>query len=335
MKVLTTADASLAPLKGRRVAVIGYGAQGRAQALCFADSGLDVVVGVREGGSSWGLVQEDGLAVATIAAASECADIIHILIPDEVQKGVYLEHIERFVTPGKTLSFSHGFNVLFKYIQPPDGVDCILVAPKAPGTEERKEYVSGGGVPGLVAVEQDASGSALETALSMAHGLGLTRAGVLECTFAEETYEDLFGEQTVLCGGVAELIKAGFETLTEAGYPPEMAYFECLHEMKLIVDLIYEGGLERMWDVVSNTAEYGGRMVGPKIITGETRKAMKAALSDVQEGRFAKQWMAEYEAGCPQLNEMRSTEKEHPIEVVGRQVRALFTKGKSSTGITD
>jgi len=329
MKVLTTADASLAPLKDRKVAVIGYGAQGRAQAQCFVDSGLDVVVGVREGGSSWDVVKEDGLEVAAIAAAAEAADIIHILIPDEVQKTVYAEHIERFVTPGKTLSFSHGFNVLFKYITPPEGVDCILVAPKAPGTEERKEYLAGGGVPGLVAVEQDATGNGLETAISMAHGLGLTRAGVLECTFAEETYEDLFGEQTVLCGGVAELIKAGFETLTGAGYPPEMAYFECLHEMKLIVDLIYEGGLERMWDVVSNTAEYGGRTVGPKIVTDETRKAMKEALDDVQEGRFAKAWMAEYEAGCPDLNKMRVEEREHPIEVVGRQVRALFTKGKS------
>ena len=328
MKVLTTVDSSTEALKNRKVAVIGYGAQGRAQAQCFKDSGLDVVVGVRENGNSWGIAKEDGLSVTTIASAAEQADIIHILIPDEVQKNTYAEHIERFVTPGKTLSFSHGFNVLFKYITPPEGVDCILVAPKAPGTEERKEFLAGGGVPGLIAVEQDSTGQARETALALAHALGLTRAGVLECTFADETYEDLFGEQTVLCGGVAELIKAGFETLVKRGYPPEMAYFECLHEMKLIVDLIYEGGLERMWDVVSNTAEYGGRTVGPKIITEDTKAAMEQALTDVQEGTFARRWMAEYEAGSPELEKMRAEEREHPIEVVGRQVRALFTKGK-------
>ena len=329
MKVLTTADASLEVLKGMKVAVIGYGAQGRAQAQCFVDSGLDVVVGVRENGKSWNVVQQDGLQVASIADAAEQGDIIHILIPDEVQKEIYAEHIERFVTPGKTLSFSHGFNILFKYVTPPEGVDCILVAPKAPGTEERKEFLAGGGVPGLIGVEQDASGNAKEKALGLAHALGLTRAGVLECSFADETYEDLFGEQTVLCGGVTELIKAGFETLVDAGYPPEMAYFECLHEMKLIVDLIYEGGMERMWDVVSNTAEYGGRTVGPKIITDQAREAMRQALDDVQDGTFAKNWMAEYEAGSPELEKMRKAELEHPIEVVGRQVRALFTKGKA------
>ena len=330
MKVTTAEETSIEALKDVPVAVIGYGAQGRAQAQCFHDSGLDVTVGVREGGASWELAKKDGLKVTNIESAAEGAEVIHILIPDEVQSSVYQKYIARHVTKGKTLSFSHGVNILFGYVTPPEDVDCILVAPKAPGTEERKAYLEGFGVPGLVAVEQDATGQARDKAMALAHALGCTRSGVLECTFADETYEDLFGEQAVLCGGAAELIKAGFETLVDAGYPPEMAYFECLHELKLIVDLIYEGGLERMWDVVSNTAEYGGRMVGPKIITQETRVAMKAALSEVQNGTFAKQWMEEYEAGMPKLNKLREEERQHPIEVVGRQVRALFTKEKAN-----
>ena len=330
MKVLTVADATLAPLEGVPVAVIGYGAQGRAQSLCFHDSGLDVTVGCREGGPSWEAARADGLKVATIAEAADKAELIHILVPDEVQRKVYADHIARFVTPGKTLSFSHGFNVVYGYITPPSGVDCILVAPKSPGTEERKEYLAGGGVPGLIGVEQDESGKARDKALALAHALGCTRAGVLECTFKEEAFEDLFGEQTVLCGGVAELIKAGFEVLVEAGYPPEMAYFECLHETKLIVDLIYEGGLARMWDVVSNTAEYGGRTVGPKVITEQAKQAMREALERVHNGEFARQWIAEYDAGLPELTKMRETELQHPIEVVGREVRALFTRGRKA-----
>jgi ketol-acid reductoisomerase len=330
MNVLTAKDASLEPLAGVPVAVIGYGAQGRAQALCFKDSGLDVTVGLRPDGASWKQAQEDGLPVAPIAEAAERCQLIHILIPDECQKTVYDEHIARHVTPGKTLGFSHGFNVVYGYITPPEGVDCILMAPKAPGTEERKQYVAGGGVPGLIAVRQDASGHARDKALALAHALGMTRAGVLECTFEDETYEDIFGEQAVLCGGLAELIKAGFETLVEAGYPPEMAYFECLHEMKLIVDLVYEGGLERMWHVVSNTAEYGGRTMGGKIITDETRQAMREVLKGVRDGSFARRWMAEYQAGLPELTALRKAEREHPIEVVGRQVRALFTHGKAA-----
>ncbi|MCB9533283.1 MAG: ketol-acid reductoisomerase [Myxococcales bacterium] len=329
MKVLTDADATLDSLRDRKIAVIGYGAQGRAQALCFHDSGLNVTVGVRPGGPSWAAVQADGLRVASIADAAREADVIHILIPDEVQRATYDAEIAAHVTPGKTLSFSHGFNVVYGFIAPPDGVDCILVAPKAPGTEERKQFVAGGGVPGLIAIHQDASGTARGQALGLAKALGCTRAGVLECTFAEETNEDLFGEQTVLCGGVAELIKAGFETLTEAGYPPEMAYFECLHEMKLIVDLIYEGGLERMWDVVSNTAEYGGRTVGPRIITADTRAAMREALAEVHDGSFARRWMAENAEGLPELSRLRAEELQHPIEVVGRQVRALFAAGRA------
>jgi ketol-acid reductoisomerase len=330
MKVLTDADASLDVLADIPIAVIGYGAQGRAQAQCFVDSGLNVTVGLREGGPTWAQAEADGMRVVPVAQAAAEAELIHVLIPDEVQAQVYEEHIQRFVTPGKTLSFSHGFNVVYGYITPPEGVDCILMAPKAPGTEERKQFVAGGGVPGLIAVRQDASGRARDKALALAKGLGLTRAGVLECTFEDETHEDIFGEQAVLCGGLAELIKAGFETLTEAGFPPEMAYFECLHEMKLIIDLVYEGGLERMWHVVSNTAEYGGRLMGPSIITPEVRQAMRETLKKVQDGTFARGWIEEYRSGAKNLEAMRSAEREHPIEVVGREVRALFTQGRSA-----
>jgi ketol-acid reductoisomerase len=330
MKVLTDAETTLDALADTPIAVIGYGAQGRAQALCFRDSGLDVTIGVREGGPSWEAAKADGFDPKNIADASAAAQLIHILIPDEVQRAIYDEHIVAHVTPGKTLSFSHGFNVVYGFISPPEGVDCILVAPKAPGTEERKQYEEGGGVPGLYGVHQDASGNAAAKAISLAKGLGCTRAGVIQCTFKEEVHEDLFGEQAVLCGGTAELIKAGFETLTEAGYPPEMAYFECLHELKLIVDLIFEGGLERMWDVVSNTAEYGGRMVGPKIITDDTRAAMKDTLDKIHDGTFAKNWMAEHEAGLPNLTRLREEERMHPIEVVGRQVRELFEQGRNA-----
>jgi ketol-acid reductoisomerase len=324
MKVITSNQTSLDALKGVRISVIGYGAQGRAQAQCMHDSGLDVVVGARPGGKSHALAAEDGLRVLPLDEAAQKADLIHVLVPDEVHRQVYQTELARHVTPGKTLSFSHGFSIVYKRIEPPQDVDVILVAPKSPGTEERKAFLEGFGVPGLVAVHKDVSGQAKEKALSMAHSLGLTRAGVLECTFEEETYEDLFGEQAVLCGGVSELVKAGFETLTQAGYPPEMAYFECLHELKLIVDLMYAGGLSHMWDVVSNTAEYGGRTLGKKIIGPEVRQAMKETLDRVHDGSFAKAWVAEYEAGQPELNKIREEEREHPIEVIGRQVRDLF-----------
>jgi ketol-acid reductoisomerase len=326
MDVLTVQDASLDPVKGIPIAVIGYGAQGRAQALCFNDSGLDVTVGVRPGGPSDKLAKEDGLKTAAISDAAAGAELIHILIPDECHKEVYEKEIAEHVTPGKTLSFSHGFSIVYGRIVPPAGVDVILVAPKSPGTEERKAFLDGFGVPGLIAVEKDETGKARERALALAHAVGLTRAGVLECTFKQEAYEDLFGEQAVLCGGTAELIKAGFETLVDAGYPPEMAYFECLHELKLIVDLIYEGGLTKMWDVVSNTAEYGGRILGPKIIDGEVKKSMKACLDGVHNGSFAEGWMKEYENGLPELNRLREEEAKHPIEVVGKQVRQLFSR---------
>jgi len=326
MKIVTAKDVTLDLLKDTPIAVIGYGAQGRAQALCLRDSGLQVIVGVREGGPSWTRAREDGFSPVPIAAAAQKAEIIHILLPDEWHKALYDSDIAPHVSPGKTLSFSHGFSIVHRRIVPPKGVDVILVAPKSPGTEERKAFVAGFGVPGLVAVAQDASGKARDKALVLAHGLGLTRAGVLECTFADETIEDLFGEQAVLCGGTAELIKAGFETLVEAGYPPEMAYFECLHELKLIVDLIYEGGLGHMWHVVSNTAEYGGRTLGTKIITADTKKAMKGLLDNIQNGQFARDWVEEFERGMPNLEKLRREEAEHPIERVGKKVRALFVK---------
>lgn len=328
MKLLRESDASLDTLAGKKVAVIGYGAQGRAQAIMLHHTGIDVVVGLRADGVSWKKAETDGLAVWTVRQAAAEADIIHILLPDEVQKEVYEAEILPELSTGKTLSFSHGFNIVFKRVVPPEGVDVIMVAPKSPGTEELKVYEQGFGVPALIAVHTDATGKAKETALALAHAMRFTRAGVLECSFEDETYEDLFGEQTVLCGGVVELIKAGFETLTEAGYPPEMAYFECLHEMKLIVDLFYEGGIERMYDVVSNTAEFGGRTVGPKIIDAGVKERMKAALKDVESGEFARVWMKDYEEGLPLLKKLREEQKDHPIELTGRQVRQLFRRGE-------
>ncbi len=325
-KVLYDKDASLDALKGKTVAIIGYGAQGRAQALCMKDSGVNVIVGVREGGESWNKVQEDGLTPYTIKDAAEKGDIIHILIPDETQKDVYEKEIKQGVKNGKALSWSHGFNICFKRIVPPPGVDAIMVAPKAPGTEERKIFLEGFGVPGLIAVKQNASGKARDIALAMAKAIGLTRAGVLECTFEQETYEDLFGEQAVLCGGVSELMKAGFEVLVEKGYPPEMAYFECMHEMKLIIDLVYQGGLTRMWDVVSNTAGYGGLTRGKRIITPQVKDEMRKMLKEVEDGTFAKEWMAEYEKGLPNLKRRWDEEEKHPIEVVGKKIREMFKR---------
>lgn len=328
MKLLYEKDVNKETLTNKTVAVIGYGAQGKAQALMMHDSGVNVIVGLRENGSSWNKAKEDGLNVQTVSEASKNADIIHILIPDEVQADVYENEIKEYVTEGKTLSFSHGFNIIFDKIQPPKGVNVIMVAPKAPGTEERKVYLQGFGVPALIAIEKDETGNAKEIALAMANSMNFTKAGVLECSFGQEAYEDLFGEQAVLCGGTAELIKQGFEVLTEAGYPPEMAYFECLHELKLIVDLIYEGGIEHMYEVVSNTAEYGGRTVGPKIITPETKKAMQEALRRVEKGEFAKEYLDDYKDGFKNLNKLREEGKTHPIESTGEKIRKLFNKDK-------
>jgi ketol-acid reductoisomerase len=326
MKIYRDEDADTGVLKEKTIAVLGYGSQGEAQARCMKDSGLNVIVGLRKDGKSWEKAEKDGFEVYEVAEAAEKADIVHVLIPDEIQGEVYEKQIAEKLSEGKTLSFSHGFNICFGFIKPPANVDVIMVAPKSPGTEERKRYLEGFGVPGLAAVKQDASGKAKETALAMAKAMGFTRAGVLECTFEQETYEDLFGEQAVLCGGLSQLIKAGFEVLVEKGYPPEMAYFECLHEMKLIVDLVYEGGMEHMWNVVSNTAEYGGRTRGPVLIDESVKQKMRKVLEDVESGAFAKEWIEEYKKGLPNMDKLREEEKSHEIEKVGKEIRSLFRK---------
>ncbi|MFH1127581.1 MAG: ketol-acid reductoisomerase [archaeon] len=325
-KIYHDSDVKSDVLENKKIAVIGYGAQGRAQAQCMKDSGLNVIVGLRKDGASWKKAIDDGMTVKEIGDAAKEADIVHILIPDEIQKDIYDAHIKKHMTKGKTLSFSHGFNIVFNQITPPEDVNVIMVAPKSPGTEERKRYLEGFGVPGLIAIEKDADGNARNMALEMAKSMGFTKAAVFECTFKQETYSDLFGEQAVLCGGAAELVKAGFETLVNRGYPPEMAYFECFHELKLIVDLMYEGGLAHMWDVVSNTAEYGGRTVGPRIITEESRKAMEKTLDRIESGEFAKEWLNEYRSGNKNFNEMRKKEKEHQLELVGKKIRSMFEK---------
>lgn len=325
-KIYHDSDADVAVLQGKKIAVIGYGAQGRAQARMMHESGLKVVVGAREGGASWSKVTEDGLSVATIENATAQADIVHILIPDEHQKAVFETQIQPHLKQGVTLGFSHGFNIVYGHIVAPEGIGVIMVAPKAPGSEEYRVYKEGFGVPALLAVKaQNTAGNARELALAMSKAMRFTKAGVLECTFEQETYEDLFGEQAVLCGGVTELIKTGFEVLTEAGYPPELAYFECLHEMKLIVDLIYKGGMERMWKDVSNTAEYGGHTRGKRIITPETKEIMKKMLAEVEDGTFAREFIREAtENKMANLLEMRKAESEHPIELVGKRIRAMF-----------
>lgn len=326
IEILHDKDANLDLLKGLTVAVMGYGSQGEAQAKCMRDSGVNVIIGLRESGKSWGKAKEDGFTVLSFKDAAEKADIIHILLPDEHHKKVYDDNIAQHMKPGKVLSCSHGFNVVYKRIVPPEGVDVIMVAPKSPGPEVRNTYVDGFGVPGLIAAYQDASGKAWDIALAIAKAEGLTRAGVLKCTFEQETYEDLFGEQTVLCGGIVDLIKYGFETLTEAGYPPEMAYFECLHETKLIVDLIYKGGIQMMNEAISNTAEWGEYQTGPRIITPAVKKNMKKALKEIENGTFAKKWMAEAENGCPNLLKKREALASHPIEIVGKKIRSLFER---------
>jgi ketol-acid reductoisomerase len=323
-------DGNVELLNNKTVAVIGYGAQGRAQARMMFESGLNIIVGAREGGKSWNQIQEDGLPVATIAEAAKKADIIHILIPDENQKEVYEKDILPNLKEGDILSFSHGFNIVFKRIVAPAGIGVIMVAPKSPGTEEYKCYRQGFGVPALIAIEQENSdNNARNIAIAMAKSMFFTKAGVMEATFAEEAYEDLFGEQAVLCGGATALIKAGFEVLVEAGYPPEFAYFECLHEMKLIVDLLYEGGMERMWEVVSNTAEYGGLTRGNRVITQVVKQEMKQILEEVESGKFAEEFLEEYEQNnFKNMLEMRKAEGEHPIEVVGKRIRDMFKKGE-------
>lgn len=318
-------DADMKYLNGLTVAVIGYGSQGSAQALCMRDSGVKVIIGSIKD-ASYDKAKADGFEVLSISDAAAKADIIHILLPDEFHGPVYEKEIKQNMKKGKVLCCSHGFNIVYKQIVPPADVDVIMVAPKSPATEERKAYLAGFGVPGLIAIQQNASGKAREIALAMAKSMGFTKAGCLECTFEQETYEDLFGEQAVLCGGTVQLIKYGFETLTEAGYPPEMAYFECLHELKLIVDLIYEGGIQRMNEVISNTAEWGEYVSGPRIISPEVKKEMKKVLNEIEDGSFAKKWLEESKNGAKNLKKNREALGSHEIEIVGKKIRSLFEK---------
>jgi len=331
VQVFHDQDADLAVLKGKKIAVMGYGSQGHAQAQNLKESGMDVIVGLAKGiDDSWEKAEEAGMTVMTVAEAAKQADLIQILLPDELQAKVYAEEIAPYMTEGEDLMFSHGFNIHFGQMVPPANVDVIMVAPKSPGHMVRQMYTEGAGVPGLIAVEQDFTGKARDIAMAYAKGIGCTRAGVFETTFQEETETDLFGEQAVLCGGVTELIKAGFDTLVEAGYAPEMAYFECLHEMKLIVDLINEGGLSLMRYSVSNTAEYGDYVVGPRIITEETRDEMRAVLSEIQTGVFAKEFLLENQTNKPFMNAIRKQEKESLIEEVGEEIRSLMPWLKKS-----
>ncbi|NLK97909.1 MAG: ketol-acid reductoisomerase [Epulopiscium sp.] len=318
-------DCNLNLLKGKTVAIIGYGSQGHAHALNLHESGVDVVVGLYEGSKSWAKAEEAGLKVAVAAEAAAQADIIMILINDEKQAKLYKESIEPNLAPGKSLVFAHGFNIHYGQIVPPADVNVFMVAPKGPGHTVRSQYQEGKGVPCLVAVYQDATGNAKDLALAYAAGIGGARAGILETTFKEETETDLFGEQAVLCGGVSELMKAGFETLVEAGYQPESAYFECMHEMKLIVDLINQGGLSYMRYSISDTAEFGDYSVGKRIITEETKKEMKKVLREIQDGTFAKNWILENQANRPSFNARRRMEAEHQIERVGKELRKMMS----------
>ncbi|WHZ11930.1 MAG: Ketol-acid reductoisomerase (NADP(+)) [Burkholderiaceae bacterium] len=324
MKVYYDKDCDLSLIKGKTVAIIGYGSQGHAHAQNLNDSGVKVVVGLRKGGASWGKAEKAGLKVAEVAEAVKSADVVMILLPDEQIATVYRNDVAPHIRQGASLVFAHGFNVHYGFVQPRADLDVWMVAPKAPGHTVRSTYVQGGGVPQLVAVHQDQSGKARDLALSYAMANGGGKAGIIETSFREETETDLFGEQAVLCGGTVELIKAGFETLVEAGYAPEMAYFECLHELKLIVDLIYEGGIANMNYSISNNAEYGEYTTGPKIVTDETRAAMKKALHDIQNGEYAKSFVSENIAGAPTLLSRRRLMAEHPIEVVGAKLRDMM-----------
>ncbi|PSP75413.1 ketol-acid reductoisomerase [Halobacteriales archaeon QS_1_68_20] len=316
-------DADESYIQDKTVAVLGYGSQGHAHAQNLADSGVDVIVGLREGSTSRQAAREDGLDVTTPAEATAQADVTSVLVPDTVQPAVF-EEIRDGLEPGDTLQFAHGFNVHYNQIRPPENVDVTMVAPKGPGHIVRRDYRRGEGTPGLLAVSQDYTGEATEEALAYAQAIGCTRAGVVETTFREETETDLFGEQAVLCGGVTALVKATYETLVEEGYAPEMAYFECMNELKLIVDLLYEGGLSEMWDSVSDTAEYGGLTRGDEVIDEGVRENMQAVLADVQDGTFAREWISENQAGRPSYTQIRRAEQNHDIEDVGERLRELF-----------
>ena len=311
---------------GKKIAVLGYGAQGRAQALCFHDSGMDVTVGLRKDGASWNKAKEDGLKVAEFADAVKDADVVLMLLPDEVQPKVYKQFVEPNIKKGAALDFAHGFAITFKTIVPPKDVDVIMMAPKAPGDMERLVFLEGFGVPALISIYQDVTGNAKQIALGLAKGLGATRAGVFETSFDNETYTDLFGEQAVLCGGQTELIKRGFETLVEGGYPPEMAYFEVLHETKLIVDMINKGGFEFMWHVVSNTAEYGGLTRRERVVTEQSKQGMKKILQEIEDGTFKNQWISEWDQDLVNLKRMEEDEKKLQLEITGKEIRALFQR---------
>ena len=324
MKIYYDADADLGKFKGKKVAIIGYGSQGHAQALNLRDCGVQVIVAELRDTANYKLAKKHGFKPVTAVKASSQAEIVQILAQDNVQAQLYREEVAPHMTKGKTLVFSHGFNIHFGQIVPATHLDVVMIAPKGPGHLVRSEYEKGAGVPSLVAIHQDASGRALETALAYAKGIGATRAGVIHTTFKEETETDLFGEQAVLCGGVSELVKAGFDTLVEAGYQPEIAYFECLHELKLIVDLFYQGGISYMRYSVSDTAEYGDYTRGRRIISDETREEMREILAEVQSGEFAREWILENQAGRPVYNALRKMESEHPIEEVGAKLRAMM-----------
>ena len=324
-KMFYEKDTNLDLLKGKKVAILGYGSQGHAHALNLYESGVNVVVGLYEGSKSWDKVKEAGLEVETVSNAVKGADVVMMLVPDEKQAKLYREEVAPYLEEGNALAFAHGFNIHYGQIVPPSNVDVFMVAPKGPGHMVRRTYTEGSGVPCLIAVQQDYTGHAKELALAYSNGIGGARAGVLETTFKDETETDLFGEQAVLCGGCTALIKAGFETLVEAGYAPENAYFECLHEMKLIVDLMYQGGMAAMRYSISDTAEYGDYVTGSRIVTEETKKEMKKVLTEIQDGTFARNWLMENQVGRPQFNAMRRIESEHPIEKVGKELREMMS----------
>ncbi|GAA1743337.1 ketol-acid reductoisomerase [Rothia terrae] len=334
-KIFYNDDADLANISERSVAIIGYGSQGHAHALNLRDSGVDVRIGLAEGSKSRAKAEAEGLRVLSVADAVEEADLIMILVPDQVQAEVYKNEIAPHLNEGDALFFAHGFNIRFGFIEAPAGVDVAMVAPKGPGHTVRREFEAGRGVPAIVAVEKNESGKALELALAYAKGLGATRAGAIETTFTEETETDLFGEQAVLCGGTSQLVQYGFEVLTEAGYQPEIAYFEVLHELKLIVDLMIEGGIAKQRWSISDTAEYGDYVSGPRVISPEVKENMKAVLSDIQDGTFAKRFMEDQAAGAPEFKELRSKGESHPIETTGRELRKLFSWNKVSDDYTE
>ncbi len=330
-ELLYDQDADLSIIQSKKVAIVGYGSQGHAHAQNLRDSGVEVKIALKDGSKSTAKAQEDGFEVLNVSDAAAWADLIMILAPDQHQRGIYSDSIKDQLTEGKTLAFAHGFNIRFGYIDAPEGVDVILIAPKAPGHTVRREFVAGRGIPDIIAVERDASGTAWDTALSYAKAIGGTRAGVIKTTFTEETETDLFGEQAVLCGGTSQLVMYGFETLTEAGYQPEIAYFEVLHELKLIVDLMWEGGIAKQRWSVSDTAEYGDYVSGPRVIDPSVKENMKAVLADIQSGAFAKRFIADQDAGAPEFLALREKGAQHPIEATGQKLRSLFAWKQTDT----